>query len=139
VRTPLGPLACGPDDRVIMRSGVEIVRVYEEPGRRRGEHRALVDRLWPRSVRKEELDHDEWAKDAAPSTELRRWYGHDPARFAEFSRRYRSELKKEPAETAVARLREVASRRPLILLTATKDVAHSGAAVLGAVVEHPGR
>ena len=122
-----------------MRRGVEILRVYEDPGRRRGEHRVLVDRLWPRGVRKEALDHDEWAKDVAPSTELRRWYGHDPARFAEFSRRYRSELKTEPAEATVARLREVASRRPLILLTATKDVEHSGAAVLGAVVEHRGR
>ena len=118
---------------------MEIVRVYEDPGPRRDEHRVLVDRLWPRGVRKETLDHDEWAKDVAPSTELRRWYGHDSARFAEFSRRYRSELKEEPAEATVARLREVVSSRPLILLTATKDVAHSGAAVLGAVVEHPGR
>ena len=122
-----------------MRSGVEIVRVYEDPGRRRGEHRVLVDRLWPRGVRKEALDHDEWAKDVAPSTELRRWYGHDPARFVEFSRRYRTELKKAPAEATVARLRDVAGSRPLILLTATKDVAHSGAAVLGAVVQHAGR
>ena len=137
--TPLGPLASGPGERAMVRSRVEIVRVYEDPGRRRGEHRVLIDRLWPRGVRKETLDDDEWAKEVAPSTELRRWYGHDPERFAEFSRRYRRELRKEPAKATVARLREVASRRRLILLTATRDVEHSGAAVLGAVIEHAGR
>ncbi len=99
----------------------------------------LVDRLWPRGVRKETLDNDEWAKDVAPSTELRRWYGHDPERFAEFSRRYRSELRDAPAKATVTRLREVAGRRRLILLTATRDVEHSGAAVLGAVVERSER
>ena len=118
---------------------MEIVRVYEDPGPRRDEHRVLVDRLWPRGVRKEALDHDEWAKDVAPSTALRRWYGHDPEHFAEFSRRYRSELSTEPAQAIVTRLRDVARRRRLILLTATRDVEHSGAAVLGAVVDHPGR
>ena len=91
----------------MVRIGVEIIRVYEDPGRRRGEHRVLIDRLWPRGVRKEALDHDEWAKDVAPSTELRRWYGHDPERFAEFSRRYRSELRKAPGRATVERLREV--------------------------------
>jgi len=124
---------------VMVKSRVEIVRVYEDLGRRRDEHRVLVDRLWPRGVRKEALDADEWAKDVAPSTELRRWYGHDPERFAEFSRRYRSELRTEPARAIVTRLRDVAGRRRLILLTATRDVEHSGAAVLGAVVEHPGQ
>ena len=118
---------------------VEIIRVYQDPGRRRGEHRVLVDRLWPRGVRKEALDHDEWAKEVAPSTELRRWYGHDPERFAEFARRYRSELRKAPAKATVDRLRDVSAHRRLILLTATKDVEHSGAAVLGAVVRRARR
>ncbi len=116
---------------------VEVVRVYEDPGRRhRGhrEHRVLVDRLWPRGVQKAALDVDEWAKELAPSTELRRWYGHDPARFAEFDRRYRAELDRDPGAPVVERLRAYAGRGHLVLLTATRDVEHSGAAVLAAVL-----
>lgn len=114
--------------------GVQVVRVYEDTGRTRG-YRVLVDRLWPRGTKKDELDLDEWAKDVAPSDGLRRWYGHDAERFAEFSRRYRAELKAAPAAEAVARLRKKAARRRLVLLTATKDVAHSGAKVLAGVLE----
>jgi uncharacterized protein YeaO (DUF488 family) len=108
-----------------------VVRAYEDPGRRPGEHRVLVDRLWPRGVQKAALDFDEWAKDAAPSAELRRWYGHAPERFSEFARRYQAELEREPGASTVERLRELA-RGPgrLVLLTATRDVEHSGAAVL---------
>lgn len=109
---------------------IELVRVYEDPGRSGAEYRALVDRLWPRGVKKDALDMDEWAKDAAPSAELRRWYGHDPARFAEFERRYRAELAREPATSAVAHLRQQARRHRLVLLTATRDVEHSGGEVL---------
>jgi len=78
---------------------------------------------------------DEWAKDAAPSTELRRWYGHDPAKFPEFARRYRAELEHPPASEAVARLARIADHQALVLLTATKDVEHSGAVVLSAVLQ----
>ncbi len=117
-----------------MTGGVEIVRVYGDPGRRAGEHRVLVDRLWPRGVAKDSLDFDEWAKDVAPSTELRRWYGHDPERFGEFSRRYRAELGRSPGAEAVAALREPAGHGTLVLLTATRDVERSGAAVLRSVV-----
>ena len=114
---------------------VEVVRVYEDPGRRAGEHRALVDRLWPRGVQKAAVDFDEWAKDAAPSAELRRWYGHDPERFGEFARRYKVELDHEPGASAVERLRGLArARGRLVLLTATRDVEHSGAAVLADVL-----
>ncbi len=115
--------------------GVRVTRVYGDPGRRAGEHRVLVDRLWPRGVAKEAVDHDEWVKDVAPSTGLRRWYGHDPERFAEFSRRYRDELAEPPALEVVERLRGIARRRRLVLLTATRDVDRSGAAVLQAVLE----
>ena len=120
---------------------VEVVRVYDDPGRRPGEHRVLVDRLWPRGVQKAALDYDEWAKDAAPSAELRRWYAHDPARFAEFAGRYRTELGREPGSSAVERLRgRIASGRGrLVLLTATRDVEHSGAAVLRDVLVAEGR
>lgn len=89
-----------------------------------------MDRLWPRGMAKGSLDFDEWVKDAAPSTALRRWYGHDPDRFEEFSRRYRGELAQEPGTSAVARLRQLAASGPLALLTATRDVERSGAAVL---------
>jgi uncharacterized protein YeaO (DUF488 family) len=114
---------------------IAIERVYGDPGRRRDELRVLVDRLWPRGVAKGSLDYDEWAKDLAPSTGLRRWYGHDPARFKEFDRRYRVELEDAPAQQAIRRLRAAAPRRGLTLLTATRDVEHSGAAVLQAVIE----
>ncbi len=117
-------------------SAVEVARVYDDPGRSPGERRVLVDRLWPRGVRRAAMDFDEWAKDAAPSTELRRWYGHDPARFDEFARRYREELEREPGLSVVERLRELVTsgRDRLVLLTATLDVERSGAAVLRDVV-----
>lgn len=115
---------------------VDVVRVYEDPGRSAGERRVLVDRLWPRGVQKAALDLDEWAKDAAPSAELRRWYGHDPARFAEFASRYRAELEREPGLSALRRLQSFVApgRGRLVLLTATRDVERSGAAVLRDVI-----
>ena len=114
---------------------VEVIRAYEDPGRRPGEHRVLVDRLWPRGVQKAALDFDEWTKDAAPSAELRRWYGHDPERFSEFARRYKAELERDPGASTVERLRElVRGHGRLVLLTATRDVEHSGAAVLADVL-----
>jgi uncharacterized protein YeaO (DUF488 family) len=109
--------------------GIAIRRVYDEsPGD--GAYRVLVDRLWPRGFTKARAAIDEWAKDAAPSTELRRWYGHDPERFDEFARRYTEELSGPPAAEAVARLCQRASEKRVALVTATKDVEHSGAQVL---------
>jgi uncharacterized protein YeaO (DUF488 family) len=93
-------------------------------------YRVLVDRLWPRGITKAEAALDEWLKDAAPSTDLRRWYGHRVERFDEFTRRYRDELQEEPGSAAVNRLVELARDRPVTLLTATRDVEHSGARVL---------
>jgi len=90
----------------------------------------LVDRLWPRGFTKARAAIDEWAKDLAPSGDLRRWYGHDPARFDEFARRYRQELSGLDASQAMGRLRRRASTQPVALVTATKDVERSGAAVL---------
>ena len=105
-----------------------IHRIYEKtipPGRR-----VLVDRLWPRGVKKDEADLDEWAKDVAPSPELRRWYGHEPSRYKEFARRYHAELKHPPAVAAVEALMDLSRHGEVILLTATKDIDHSGARVL---------
>ncbi|MCE3556084.1 DUF488 family protein [Pseudonocardia sp. RS11V-5] len=90
----------------------------------------LVDRLWPRGLTKNRADLDEWCKQIAPSAALRRWYGHDPTRFAEFGRRYRSELADPERAAALQHLRELAQQRPMALLTATREVESSEAAVL---------
>jgi uncharacterized protein YeaO (DUF488 family) len=107
---------------------VDIARVYGLD--KRDGYYVLVDRLWPRGVAKATAPFDEWLKDVSPSTELRNWYGHVPGRFDEFARRYRQELESGPGLTALARLRRQASSGPLVLVTATKDLEHSEAAVL---------
>ena len=107
---------------------VRMRRVYDDPSPADGT-RVLVDRLWPRGVAKATARIDEWAK-VAPSTELRRWYGHDPSKFDRFRRRYEAELAEPERQAAVQRLRELAGSGPLTLLTATKDIGHSQAAVL---------
>jgi uncharacterized protein YeaO (DUF488 family) len=112
---------------------VQVRRVYEEPRSEDGA-RILVDRLWPRGLTKAKAALDEWCKDVAPSDELRRWYGHDPDRFAEFSRRYRRELKDPAHVAAVAHLRDLANSETLTLLTATKEPDISEAAVLASVL-----
>ncbi|HLX78870.1 MAG TPA: DUF488 family protein, partial [Acidimicrobiales bacterium] len=104
-----------------------------DPGRKR-DYRVLVDRLWPRGIKKSDLEMDEWAKDLAPSGELRKWYGHDPTRFSEFASRYRRELAVAPVAAEVRRLRGVAASTQLTLLTATRDIEHSGAKVLRDVI-----
>lgn len=120
-----------------MSRAVRVLRVYDEvrPGRAL---RVLVDRVWPRGVRKDDLALDAWAKDVAPSTGLREWYAHDPDRFAEFRRRYRAELDAPSGRSALRELRALAGGRPLTLLTATKDVEHSHATVLAELLREPG-
>ncbi|NYI06681.1 DUF488 domain-containing protein [Allostreptomyces psammosilenae] len=109
---------------------VALRRVYDEAEPGEGD-RVLVDRLWPRGVAKDEAGWDRWLRDVAPSPELRRWYGHAPERFAEFAERYRAELADEEHATALAELRRAAaSGDGVTLLTATRDLAHSSAAVL---------
>ena len=114
-----------------------IRRIYDEDPDD-GARRVLVDRLWPRGFTKERAAIDEWAKDVAPSSDLRRWYQHDPQRFGEFARRYRKELSEPPASDAVAKLRQAARRSRVALVTATKDVEHSGAHVLLTVLTKSG-
>jgi uncharacterized protein YeaO (DUF488 family) len=118
---------------VVSGTSVQVGRVYQEPTDLEG-CRVLVDRLWPRGLTKARARLDEWCKQVAPSTALRRWYSHDPERFAEFRRRYREELAGIEQATAVMHLRELASGRGLTLLTASKDVALSEATVLAEVV-----
>ena len=96
-----------------------------------GEARVLVDRVWPRGVSKQQAQLDEWLKDVAPSTELRKWYNHDPAKFNEFRKRYRAEIDASQVATRALRwLRQLAGSQPVALLTGTRDVEHSQAAVL---------
>jgi uncharacterized protein YeaO (DUF488 family) len=108
---------------------VRVRRVYDQPERADGA-RILVDRIWPRGLSKDKAALDDWCKNIAPSTELRKWYGHDPDRFTDFSRRYRAELTDPERSEALARLRALVNGRSLTLLTATREPEFSEAAVL---------
>jgi uncharacterized protein YeaO (DUF488 family) len=122
-----------------MQPDVQVRRVYDQPESQDGT-RVLVDRLWPRGLRKDAARFDEWAKDVAPSSELRTWYGHDPAKFAEFCRRYTAELAQGAPRNALDHLGALAAAGPVTLLTATRDVEHSQAAVLAQLLrqQHSG-
>ena len=106
---------------------VRLKRAYEPPADSDGA-RVLVDRLWPRGVSKAEAKLDLWLKEIAPSTELRKWFGHDPARWSEFQRRYRGELKQRPDE--IAELQRLAERGPVTLIYSAHDERHNDAVVL---------
>lgn len=113
---------------------IGIKRAYEQPTRGDGV-RVLVDRLWPRGLRKEDANFDQWRKDLAPSTELRQFYGHQPERFAEFTHRYQAELRRDEARAAVSEMIELNRRRPITFVTASRDLEHSEAAVLAKHVQ----
>lgn len=118
-----------------MGNDVRYRRIYDEVSTEDGV-RILVDRIWPRGMRKPDAHIDEWMRDVAPSTELRRWYGHDPERYAEFRRRYMAELRDPVRRQAAQRLRETASHDRMTLLTAARDLEHSQAAVLASWLNH---
>jgi uncharacterized protein YeaO (DUF488 family) len=109
-------------------SMIQIKRVYEPAASGDGK-RFLVDRLWPRGIKKEALELDGWMKDIAPSNELRRWFGHDPAKWDEFQRRYQAELEQCPAE-ALAPIQEAARHGKVTLLYSAHDPDHNNAVVL---------
>ncbi len=110
------------------RSGsIAIKRAYDPPAVKDG-LRILIDRLWPRGVSKAKLKLDAWPRALSPSTPLRKWYGHDPQRFAEFRRRYRAELSEHKDELAA--LRSWIGSRAATLITATRELALSHAEVL---------
>ncbi|HWU48421.1 MAG TPA: DUF488 domain-containing protein [Asticcacaulis sp.] len=108
-------------------SEVVVKRIYAEPDPADGT-RVLVDRVWPRGIKKTRAALDLWLKDIAPSTELRKWFGHDPARWEAFQTRYRAELDAMP--DVVARLRELTQRGKVTLLFAAHDDVHNNAVVL---------
>jgi uncharacterized protein YeaO (DUF488 family) len=111
---------------------IQLRRAYEPPTPDDGQ-RILVDRLWPRGLTKEAVHLDAWLKDVAPSTDLRRWFGHDPAKWTEFERRYREELAARPE--ALAPLLDAARSGPVTLVYGAKDERHNEAVILKAVLE----
>jgi len=112
---------------------VRIKRAYEAAADGDG-YRVLVDRLWPRGVSKDKAHLDVWMKEIAPSTALRRWFGHDPARWDEFERRYRAELAEPERSRLVTALAERATQGQVTLVYGARDTLHNEAVVLCAVV-----
>jgi uncharacterized protein YeaO (DUF488 family) len=108
-------------------------RVYEAPTPDDG-RRILVDRLWPRGLSKERAHLEAWLRDLAPSTALRRWFGHDPERWEEFQRRYQEELAAPEQQAALDTLIQLAAEGPLTLLYAARDTAHNEALVIAEVL-----
>ena len=119
------------------RPRIALQRVYAE-AREQGGHtgtRVLVDRVWPRGVRREGLHTDLWLREVAPSKELRQWFGHDPDRWEEFTRRYRAELEHGPQREALGQLLDLARGGPLTLLYGARDTERNQAVVLREVLE----
>ncbi len=116
---------------------VRVKRIYEPASAEDG-YRVLVDRLWPRGVRKAEAHVDAWLKQLAPSTELRRWFGHDPARWDEFRERYRRELETPEARQALEDLARRAAAGTVTLLYSARDTEHNQAVALEEVLRSIG-
>ena len=110
---------------------VRLKRAYDPVAATDG-YRVLIDRIWPRGVKREEAHLDEWARELAPSTELRTWFGHDPARFAEFQRRYTDELAHQ--EEKLRELRRRARDGTLTLVYGARDTEHNDAVVLAEIL-----
>jgi uncharacterized protein YeaO (DUF488 family) len=110
-------------------SRIRIKRAYE-PAERGDGVRILVDRLWPRGLRADDAHFDQWRKDLSPSTALRKFYGHRPERFDEFTKRYLTELRSAEAREAAHEIVRLTQHHPVTLLTASRDLEHSEAAVL---------
>ncbi|MGO1543499.1 MAG: DUF488 domain-containing protein [Gulosibacter sp.] len=107
-------------------AGIRVVRVYDD-AEPKSRYRVLVDRLWPRGIKKEDLEYEDWNKEVAPSSELRKWFGHKPERFEEFASRYREEL---DGSDAPQELLDAAGSKPISLLIAAKDEKHNHGIVL---------
>jgi uncharacterized protein YeaO (DUF488 family) len=106
---------------------IQIKRVYEPPGEKDG-FRILVDRLWPRAVKKEEANLDLWMKEVAPENALRKWFNHEPEKWESFSRKYKAELKKSVAVKEL--IAEIKKHKRVTLLYGAKDERHNQAVVL---------
>jgi uncharacterized protein YeaO (DUF488 family) len=115
----------------IKAGNVKLKRAYEQAESEDG-IRILIDRLWPRGVKKEDAALDQWMKDLAPSTELRKWFGHDPARWEEFRERYAKEVNEHPEQ--LKQLRALARKRIVTLVYSAHDEEHNDAVVLRAII-----
>jgi len=113
---------------------IQIKRVYHEASPRDG-LRILVDRLWPRGLKKEDAHVQEWRKDLAPSEALRRWFKHDPAKWSEFRRRYRKELGKDAIMEELRRLAALGKRKRITLVYGAADEEHNQAVVLKELID----
>lgn len=111
---------------------MKIKRIYEEPETADG-YRILVDRVWPRGLSKEKAKIDEWDKEIAPSTELRKWFAHQPELFKEFSKKYKAELKSKTED--IDRIRSISKKKNLTILYSAKDTKHNQAVVLMEVLK----
>lgn len=108
---------------------IAIKRVYDAPLRNDG-RRILIDRLWPRGLKKDDAQIDEWIKDIAPSHELRKWFSHDPEKWPEFQLRYETELSSENNRSILMRLAQASQSEQITLLFAAKDIEHNNAVVV---------
>jgi uncharacterized protein YeaO (DUF488 family) len=113
---------------------IAIKRAYAPPSRTDGT-RILVDRLWPRGIKKQEAQVKKWMRELGPSNELRQFFGHDPARWREFRKRYLTELKRPEAASLLAELLEIARRRIVTLVYSAKAQQHNQAVVLAELLE----
>ena len=111
---------------------INIKRVYDDKSEDDG-YRVFIDRLWPRGVKKEDAHFDEWLKDLSPSTELRKWFDHDPDRFDEFRKRYKKELQEHKDD--LDKLRKRAKSEKITLLYAAKDEEMNNAVVVKEILE----
>ena len=114
---------------------IQLKRAYDPPLVTDGE-RLLVDRLWPRGLRKDAAQLSAWLKYLAPSEDLRRWFGHDPSRWLEFQERYQAELRAPEKETLIRELAQKACQGEVTLVFAAHDMAHNNAVVLKEAIEH---
>ena len=116
-----------------MKPAIHIKRAYEPHAKTDG-FRVLVDRLWPRGIKKEDAAVGEWAKDLAPTNELRKWFGHDPERWKEFQQKYKAELKNNPAVNSFVDAHK--NEKTITLVYSAKDEAHNQAVVLQNYLSH---
>jgi uncharacterized protein YeaO (DUF488 family) len=116
------------------RPRIILQRTYDNPADTAG-YRVLVDRIWPRGIKKEALKFDNWARELAPSTELRKWFGHDPQRWAVFQERYRAELAADDKQALLHELLAAAGKSAITLLYSAKDEEHNQAVVLRDVLQ----
>lgn len=112
---------------------IKIKRVYETPAKDDGK-RILVDRLWPRGLTKEKAKVDRWLKNIAPSTDLRKWFGHDPEKWEEFKKRYLTELKNNDEQVSI--LKDEISQGPVTLVYGARDQEHNEALFLKDSIKH---